>query len=412
MNKKSNSHHIPAIVLGVDVSALNVIRSLGRRGIKVYAMGCNPYDFGSLSRYAEFIFCENLNDEEKVMSTLSQISKNAEKRMVIFCTSDLHVLFISRNREILKKHYDFVLPDHNIIETLIDKKNLNGFAQKHGFPAPKTFFSQNESDIHEIAKTIHYPCVVKPLYRTAYWSQNVPPEKKVLKADSAVDLKQKIKEMNIANQSLILQEWIPGGDEQVYFCLAYFNEEGQPLALFNGRKLRQYPPLTGVTSVAESIQNKVLSSLAVDFLKTGGCKGLCSVEFKYDNRDNSFKITEPTIGRVDLQEGISTQAGLDIPFIAYQDAIKKSQYFQSDYRIGLKWINEPFELNAFLTQRRINGYSAGQFFQPYHGQRSFAVMAWDDPKPFLFFLKRAGERGGQYFKKIVPMFREKVRTSD
>jgi predicted ATP-grasp superfamily ATP-dependent carboligase len=363
-------------------------------------MGCNPYDFGSLSRYAEFVFCENLNDEEKVMSTLSQISKNAEKRMVLFCTSDLHVLFISKNREILKKHYDFILPDHNIIETLMDKKNLNGFASKHGFPVPKTFFSQNESDIHEIAKTIHYPCVVKPLYRTAYWSQNIPPEKKVFKADSPVDLIQQIKELDISNQSLILQEWIPGGDQQVHFCLAYFNEEGQPLALFNGRKLRQYPPLTGVTSIAESIQNKVLSSMAVDFLKTGGCKGLCSVEFKYDNRDNSFKITEPTVGRVDLQEGISTQAGLDIPFIAYQDAIKKAQYFQSDYRIGLKWINEPFELNAFLTQRRINGYSAGQFFHPYHGQRSFAVMAWDDPKPFLFFLKRAYERGGRYFKRV------------
>jgi D-aspartate ligase len=403
MKKIGNSYHVPAVVLGVDVSALNVIRSLGRRGINVYAIGCNPNDFGSVSRYAKFLFCESLNDEEKVMSALSQTSRNAEKRFVLFCTSDLHVLFISRNREILKEHYDFVLPAHDVIETLMDKKNLDRFARKHGFPVPTTFFSQKEDDICEIAETIHYPCVVKPLYRTAYWSQNIPPEKKVLKIDSPADLTQKIKELNIGDQSLILQEWIPGGDQRVYFCLAYFNEDGEPVALFNGRKLRQYPPLTGVTSMAESIQSHVLSSMAVDFLKKAGCKGLCSLEFKYDSTYNSFKITEPTVGRVDLQEGISTQAGLDIPFIAYQDAIKKGQPFQSDYRIGLKWINEPFELNAFLTQRRMNGYCTGQFFQHYHGQRSFAVMAWDDPKPFFLFLQGAGKRGVRYLRKIASL---------
>jgi predicted ATP-grasp superfamily ATP-dependent carboligase len=353
-----------------------------------------------------------LTEEDDVLSALFEVSQRVKEKMVLFCTTDVHVQFVSRNREVLKRLFEFVLPDHATIDMLMDKRKFYDFAQSHQFSVPKTMCSKNQIDFEKIASIIPYPCIVKPTYRTAYWSKKFPLEKKVIKADSQRELKQKLDDPEALDQPLVFQEWIPGDDQQVYFCLAYIDSEGKFLALFTGKKLRQYPSLTGNTSIAESIRQQKLVDITKELFRTAQCIGLCSLEFKYDALSDSFKITEPTIGRVDLQEGISTQAGLDIPFIAYQDAIKISQPFQSNYRIGLKWINEPFELNAFLTQRRINGYSAGQFFHPYHGQRSFAVMAWDDPKPFLFFLKRACERGGRYLKKVLPLFRDKVRTSN
>jgi predicted ATP-grasp superfamily ATP-dependent carboligase len=400
---KGASEPLPALVMGVDVSALNVIRSLGRHGIEVYTMGRETSDYGAASRYARFVLCDDLTDEKKVLSKLLEISRNLGRKMVLFCTSDLHVLHVSRNREVLKPFFEFVLPDHEVIEMLMDKRNFNDFANRYGYCVPKTFFSKNHLDFQKASLSIPYPCVVKPLYRTIYWSQNVPPDKKVMKSDSPQDLRQKLENLRALDQPIILQEWIPGDDQQVYFCLAYLDREGKPLALLPGRKLRQFPSVTGVTSLAESIKNQKLIETTLEILRTAGCIGLCSIEYKYDASDGLFKITEPTVGRVDLQEGISTQAGLDIPFIAYQDAIGISQSTQMNYKVGIKWINEPFEFNAFLTQVRGNGHGMSSFFRSYKGPRSFALLSVNDPNPFLHFLIWAGKRGFRYLKKVLPL---------
>jgi len=229
----------------------------------------------------------------------------------------------------------------------------------------------------------------------------VPPYKKVIKANSPQDIRQQLEDLGALNQPIILQEWIPGGDEQVYFCLAYIDQEGTPLAFLTGRKLRQYPSLTGVTSLAETINHQQLVEITARLLSAAGCKGLCSVEFKYNAVDDSFKITEPTVGRVDLQEGISTKAGLDIPFIAYQDALGISQSTQTDYKKEVKWINEPFEFNAFLTQIRDGKNRISEFFRLYRGKCSFALLSADDPIPFFYFLKWAGKRSLRYLRTLL-----------
>jgi predicted ATP-grasp superfamily ATP-dependent carboligase len=213
-------------------------------------------------------------------------------------------------------------------------------------------------------------------------------------------LQRELEKLGALDQPLILQEWIPGNDQQVYFGLAYFSREGVPLGIMTGRKLRQYPSLTGVTSLAESIEHQKVSELTLEILKTAGCRGLCSVEFKLNPIDNSFQITEPTVGRVDLQEGISTHAGLDLPFIAYQDAIGISQSGKTDFKTGLKWINEPFEFNTLITRIRGDRNGIVKFFFPYRGHLSFALFARDDPMPFIRFLIWGGNRAFLYLKNL------------
>ncbi len=388
----------PAVVIGVDVSALNVVRSLGRRGIDVYAIGKDEHDYGAVSRYATFVYCEDLNDGQRLVSTLLALSRKVGRRMVLICTSDLHVLHVSRNRKALKESFAFVLPEHEVIEALMDKRRFNAMAHSSGFPVPRTLFSDSAEELEKVAAHAPYPCAVKPLYRTAFWSQMVPAEKKVIKAESPRDLLDKIGTLRAADQHLIIQEWIPGGDEEVYFGLAYLDRESRPLALLTGRKLRQYPSLTGVTSLAETIRNDDLANLTKEVLSSAGCAGLCSLECKYDAVEGIFKITEPTVGRVDLQEGISGPAGIDIPFIAYQDAVGMSPSAQDNFLEGLKWINEPFELNSFLS-RAGNGRKGFPLLRHYKGTRSYAVMAADDPGPFIRFMAVAGKRGLHYLRK-------------
>jgi predicted ATP-grasp superfamily ATP-dependent carboligase len=147
-----------------------------------------------------------------------------------------------------------------------------------------------------------------------------------------------IKTYQIQNISLVVQEWIEGGDCKVYFCLAYIDRNHQPLAVCVAKKLRQYPHLTGSTSVAETVNIPQISAEAMRLLNAAKCVGFCSVEFKQSMINGRFYVTEPTIGRPDTQEGICISAGVDIPWVAYLDAIGGDVPPLLNFRKGVKWI--------------------------------------------------------------------------
>jgi predicted ATP-grasp superfamily ATP-dependent carboligase len=380
-----------ALVIGDDVSALNVVRSLGRRGVRVLVLGTSPRGFAAISRYAKFQHCRTLNDEEAVIEGLMDQGRSLQRKAVLFCTSDLHVLFVSRNREILRRYYHFVLPSQTVVDTLIDKKKFYKYCEQKALPIPKTFFSENRVCLEGTLPKLSFPCVVKPLYRTRFWSDRVPPQKKVMMMDSPKQLMQELGELGALNEPLILQEWIHGGDDVVFFCLAYLGQEGRATALLTGRKLRQFPAITGVTSFAETTALEKLSQFTSKLFVGIGCRGLCSLEVK-QTAGGGFKIIEPTVGRVDLQEGIGACAKLDLPFIAYQDAIGIVQKTKSGFDIGVGWVNEPFEFNSFLANRR-NGTTIMCFLRPYLRTKiRFALLAGDDPKPFLKFCATVASR--------------------
>ena len=54
-------------------------------------------------------------------------------------------------------------------------------------------------------------------------------------------------------------------------------------------------------------------------------RGLGSMEYKRDPRDNKYYMIEPTVGRADLQSGIADINGLNIPLIAYFDILGLSE---------------------------------------------------------------------------------------
>ena len=51
----------------------------------------------------------------------------------------------------------------------------------------------------------------------------------------------------------MVQESIPGGDEELYTVGSYIAADGAVLGLFSGRKLRQSPPGIGTCRVGEAV---------------------------------------------------------------------------------------------------------------------------------------------------------------
>jgi predicted ATP-grasp superfamily ATP-dependent carboligase len=377
-------NYSPAVVVGTGVNPLNIIRTLGRKGISVVAVDVDPSGCVARSRYASFRACKSLMSHS-LIDTLIDVGRSLKQKAVLFCTADTTVLSVSENRETLMEYYDFVLPSHKIITTLMSKKNFYDFATAHDLLVPKTIFTQNEDEIIKAADEISYPCVIKPEYRDSSWSEAVSPTDKVLFVASKDAFTAYLKKFDIANKKLLIQEFIDGVAEDLCYCLAYIDRNYNILALFTGRKLRQYPNMTGTMSLGESSWIPTIADETTKVFALAGCCGLCSLEFMKSRKDQRYYIVEPTVGRTDTQEGLGIKSGMDIPYLAYLDAIGNSPVPIECFLEGVKWIDEPLEFYAFQSALRNGNRNFIRWLRSYRGKKGFALFALDDPLPFLDF---------------------------
>jgi predicted ATP-grasp superfamily ATP-dependent carboligase len=397
MRNKENNKYPPVVITGLcDPMSLCLIRSLGRRGIPIIAVDSNISSYYGKTKYCEKINCKSLFDSS-LIECLLELGKYFERKAVLFNCTDQSVLNVSNNREELEKYYDFVIPPHTTIQQLMSKNLFSNFATNNNFLVPKTFFSHNRQEVESVSSKISYPCVIKPEYRDAYWLEHLP--SKILFANSKEEYFRYFKMFDIANRSMIMQEWIKGGDSEVFFCLTYINRNHEPLGVLVGRKIRQHPPGIGSTSLAESVLMPKLADECVRLLKTSGCVGFNSVEFKYSIDEKLFYIIEPTVGRPDTQEGLSVSSGLDIPYLAYLDAIGKNPEPVTHYVEGIKWINEPFDFYSIQAYLKRDHSNLMGLLSAYRGKkRGYALWAVDDPLPFIHFVLHILKRG---IKRII-----------
>lgn len=381
----------PAVIVGLNDASLCIIRSLGAKGISIIGIyDDTAQDYYMNSRYISKKIKSPMHDDRLIDTLINDVGKGLKGQAVLFCASDMSVLIISKYAEHLKRYYSFVIPTYEVASTQISKKGFYEFACENSFLVPKTFFSSGNGKIDEIIDDISFPCIIKPEYRDLQWSERVP--LKVLYAESKEDFLDLINKYDLQYTSLVIQEWIDGDDSEVYFCLAYMNRDKKPLVLCTGRKLRQYPHLTGSTSVAETVRIPEIAEESVRLLTAAGYVGFCSVEFKRSKRDGKYYITEPTVGRPDTQEGICVGAGIDIPYVAYLDALGQEVGLVGSTKTGVKWINEPLEFYSLQNTVR-DRMSFKRVLSPYKGFRSYALWNWNDPKPAWIFLREKMIKG-------------------
>jgi predicted ATP-grasp superfamily ATP-dependent carboligase len=383
MRNKEND--FPSVVITglCETMSLYLTRSLGRRGIPIIATDSNISSHYGKSKYCQRLYCKSLYDSS-LIDLLCELGKSFEKKAVLFNCTDQSVLNVSKEREKLQPYYHFVLPPHATIEKLMSKKLFYNFALENDFLVPRTFFSHTYDEIEMVSKKISYPCIIKPEFRDKNWRENVP--LKVLYVESKENLLRLTEKHKIQESSLVIQEWIEGDDKDLYFCLVYISRHHEPMAVLTGRKLRQHPHLAGTLSVAESIWVPEVVNESLRLLEKEGCVGFCSVEFKQSKKDGKFYIMEPTMGRPDSQEEICATAGLDIPYIAYLDAIGQDTTPLGDFEEGVKWID--LERSYYTVREYFMGtLTLRELLSIYRGKRSYSLWAMDDPLPAVFFLK-------------------------
>jgi predicted ATP-grasp superfamily ATP-dependent carboligase len=107
-------------------------------------------------------------------------------------------------------------------------------------------FPQTRADVVAFAETATFPVRLKPDREPHAQRRS---DMRMVKAEDARTLVRHYDQMETPGcPNYMIQEYIPGGPDMVWMFDGYFDEGSRCLFGMTGKKLRQYPAYTGVTS--------------------------------------------------------------------------------------------------------------------------------------------------------------------
>lgn len=395
----NTSNKVPAIVMSLCINGLGVVRALGSHGVPVIGISGPSFMPGKFSKYVNEVW-ETSGDEEDIVDLLIKKGISFEDRPVVFPITDVGVRCVSDRYEEIIKYYRIGLPDRNLVNSLISKKGISGWVEKLNLSAPKTFYIDDSEKIYDVLKKVEYPCIVKPEYRSSEFSSAAG--QKAYKAVDEKGLLSFYNSFSAVDPRAVIQEWIDGGDGEIYFCLQYYNSKSEKLVSFTGRKMRQWPPLCGGTASCEPFASDEIEKITTEFFKNVGFIGLCSMEYKKDVKTGNFFIVEPTIGRTDWQSDIATINGVPIPFVAYCDLVNLEIPSIKRTKIKYRWIRWSADVASskyYIGKKEITTFDwVLSLLVPVR----WSIWRFYDPAPYLrFYLRKITKKIDKTFNIVL-----------
>jgi len=302
---RSNITH--AVIVGAGLNALGVIRSLAKHSM--LTLVTEKSALVSKSRYAKKIYVSSTVNES-IIDDLVTLAKQFTNKPTLYLTEEKTVEWVSLYRDRLSAHYMIDFSSHDLIAKLQSKSGFQTLAESNNSPVPKSLVVKEAADLDKVS-CLMFPCVFKPLYHDKAYSSRF---KKAYKVEDNSELLDLFNQISPYFSDMILQEWIEGSDENIYFCFAYYNDKSKVINSFSGRKIRSWPLHVGGTASCTSAyeQHDELLKLTTDFVQSIAYQGMMGMEFKYDDNRKEFYMIEPTVGRTDYQHEIAALSGCNI----------------------------------------------------------------------------------------------------
>ena len=240
-----NSTHGPrpaCVLIHGDVNALSVARSLGRAGIRVFAI--NDADSPVCrSRYVTPVVLPVLGRDRGEAWTeflLGPHSAHLHGSVLLAC-SDVALRMLALHRDELSHHYllDLAVPDVQL--AMLDKRTSLEVARKAGVGHPK-FWSVDDPDALDLSPEMRYPLLVKPVDTFKFFELT---GHKILVVDNREQFEAAVGQVMDAGIDFVLVELIPGPDDLLCSYYTYLDENGEPEFHFTKRAIRRYPRREG-----------------------------------------------------------------------------------------------------------------------------------------------------------------------
>jgi predicted ATP-grasp superfamily ATP-dependent carboligase len=380
---------LPVVITAADVRVgLGLARALRGLGVPIYGLASDMNSPCCRSSAWTEIEARAGDPEHGLVDSLLKLAARHPEQ-VLFPAEDDDVDLVSRHRDVLTRHYRLVLPGHSTVRLLGDKSAFAAWARENRFPIPRTQVVSSPDELDAALDGMTFPVVLKPAFKSRQWL-GAGGKKMHYRLNSRGTVAEMPYGLFGAADRYVVQEWIDGGDSDVHFCLVYRDRSGRELAYQTGRKLVQWPIATGNTALCTTTDDPALHRLTERLFDRAGHVGLGSLEVKRDARDGEYYITEPTVGRPNLQSNLALAAGLNLAVVAYHDACGTSVATEPPRRRNALWMNERNLPAALVVAARHRQLDVVEIVRALVRCRAmgFAYGAAGDLRPLLAGLAR------------------------
>jgi len=350
---------------------LAVVRSLGRRGIRVTVGESTRIATSFFSKYCgkRVVYPSPFREPHGFLQHLRREVSDGYR--AIFPMEEETLLLLARHRDLFDRSVLLPIPGYEKIQFVRDKERLLKFAMAKGIPSPRTFFFENPDEVR--TSRVELPAVIKPRISSgAFGIRYVTEAKDVVPAYLEVHRKYPLP---------LIQERIPREGDS-FGVSALFDEDSRVRAAFVHRRLREYPISGGPSTLRESVSHPQVLELGLSLLRALDWFGVAMVEFKVDPRDNTPKLMEVN-PRFWGSLQLAVFSGVDFPYLIYLMA--KGERFKPvlTYEIGRRsrWLL-PGDLFHFLRNPH-RFHLCPSFFDFFDENTCYDILSRDDPCPAL-----------------------------
>jgi predicted ATP-grasp superfamily ATP-dependent carboligase len=372
----------PAVVLVCHRQAgVGIVRSLGRLGVPVYGIDKFRGAPALWSRYCsgEFIWDLHGSAAQDSVRVLLEAGRQIGRRSILIPTSDIAAMFVADQAEPLSEWFIFARQPPALVRSLCSKKGMYFVAKECGLDTPETTFPRTRAEVIEYLERARFPVLLKPIFNrvaagaAGQWRMVLVHDRRAL-----LEHYDKIEEPS----NVMLQEYIPGGDEMTWTFNGYFDENADCLLAFSGRKLRNFPPYFGQASLAVCTRNQHVENLTIGFMKSLGYAGPLDLGFRYDARDGRYKVNDvnPRIGA--MFRLFAGHNGIDVVRALYQHLTGQA-VVPTPAQEGRKWLVEDVDPLSALRYYRDGNLTIRNWINSLRHVQEMAFFARDDPLPLL-----------------------------
>jgi D-aspartate ligase len=362
------------------MQGLQAARILARRGVEVVGVARGPNHYATKTNVCERILFANTASIAVIELLEAEADRFATKPVLVPC-DDAPVSIVSKYRERLSAGYHIPLAPTEVIDLLLDKERFYRYANERGLPIPTTCFVESLDDARAAAENLRFPAVIKPPNKAGRWASKT--SMKAVMLQTPDELTQFYEDHQDWSDVFIAQEWIPGSESELYSCNCYYDRESKPLVTFTARKVRQWPPNVGDSSLGVECRNDDLLEVTKALFGGVGYTGLGYLEMKRDARDGRLVIMEPNIGRPTGRSAIAEAGGVDLLYTMYCDTVGLPIRETSQSYGGAKWVNLRKDAQAAIHAIRRGELTVSEWLRSWRGKKAFAVWSLSDPRPFF-----------------------------
>jgi predicted ATP-grasp superfamily ATP-dependent carboligase len=360
---------------GKLISALAIVRSLGRRGFDITCGEEFKASLGSLSKYVKnkMVYPSPSLLPDLFIENIYSLVKHNKYDMILPVADDT-TLLLAKNKNKFAEYTNIPTPDFDTITLARDKSVTMKIAAQAGIPCPITYYPENQS-IDEIKNQARYPVLIKPCESSG--------ARGIRYVDNPGYFDQEYFNVKKAYRKVYIQEFIP--NIKHYSICVLMDQNSDLKAYFAYQELRQYPTTGGSAAYAISVQQPQLIDYAVKLLKVMKWSGVANLEYVIDERDNSPKLIEIN-PRFWMSLELAIKAGVDFPYLLYQQSMNIPFEIKSEYKIGTKyrWLFPADILWLWNNKNKLSSY--GPFLKFFSRDLHYAVLSPSDIGPSLGIL--------------------------